>query len=301
MSMNEEFFTRVFGRTIILFLGTLLFTTPLAPTANSQEGNPEIDSSSPFVGPSTFVHLDVTADKSTAKGSFAIPPGTMLPIHLNSTISSAKSKPGQMITGRIMQDVPLATGARVREGSKVVGHIVEVTPATTGTQARISLQFDKLISSHQTISIITNLRAIAGFMDVRDAQAPLGAGESNDNQWLTTVQVGGDVAYGEGGPVTSGENANIVVGKLVKGSLLGRVRAKEGAKCRGAINGNDSPQALWVFSSDACGVYGLEHITIAHAGRTDPTGVIALASEHGNLKIRSGAGMLLRVTESGQN
>jgi hypothetical protein len=137
-------------------------------------------------------------------------------------------------------------------------------------------------------------------MEVRDAQAPLGAGESNDNQWLTTVQVGGDVAYGEGGPVTSGKNANIVVGKLVKGSLLGQVRAKEG-KCRGAIEGHDDLQALWVFSSDACGAYGLEHITIANTGRTSPVGVIVLTSDKGNLKIAAGAGLLLRVNASRPN
>jgi hypothetical protein len=71
-----------------------------------------------------------------------------------------------------MQDVPLPQGARIREGSKVIGHIVEVTPATTGAQARISLQFDKLVSSHQTIGITTNLRAIAGFMRVLEAQTP---------------------------------------------------------------------------------------------------------------------------------
>jgi hypothetical protein len=39
---------------------------------------------------------------------------------------------GQVITGRIMQDVPLSPGIRIKEGSKVVGHIVEVTQASTG-------------------------------------------------------------------------------------------------------------------------------------------------------------------------
>src|SRR4029077_6709528 len=115
-------------------------------------------------------------------------------------------------------------------------------------------------------------------------------------RWLTTVQVGGDVVYGEGGVVTAAENANQVVGKAVNGGVLSRVRAREGTKCRGPIEGNDSPQALWVFSSDACETYGLEHISIVHAGRTDPTGVIVLASDAGNLKIPGGAGMLLRIT-----
>jgi len=299
--MNGKIPTHVFVRTIVLFLGALLCSTSLALTANSQEGSRQLDSRSPFVGPSAFVNSDVTDNKSAANSGLTILPGTILPIHLNGRISSAKNRPGQEITGRIMQDIPLSPGARIREGSKVIGHIVEVAPATSGTQARISLQFDKLISSHQTISITTNLRAIAGFMEVRDAQAPLGAGESNDNQWLTTVQVGGEVAYGEGGPVTSGGNANVVVGKFVKGGLVGRVRAKEGTECRGAIDGNDNPQAFWVFSSDACGVYGIEHVSIAHAGRTHPVGVIVLASESGNLQIASGAGMLLRVVASSQN
>jgi hypothetical protein len=238
-----------------------------------------------------FVHA-AEADDGTA----AIPSGTILPVRLNSTISSTKSRSGQLISARIMQDVPLSQGARIREGAKVIGHIVEVTPASAAAQARISLQFDTLISSNQTFSITTNLRAIAGFMRIIEAQTPpIGPGESDVFRWLTTVQVGGDVVYGEGGPVTTGENPNEVVGKAVAGGVLSRVRAKEGTKCRGAIDGNDSAQALWVFSSDACGTYGLEQIRVVHAGRTDPTGVIVLASDSGNLKIPGGAGMLLRV------
>jgi hypothetical protein len=198
-----------------------------------------------------------------------------------------------------MQDVPLSAGGRIPAGNKVIGHILEVVPASTGAEARISFQFDKLISSHQTISITTNLRAIAGFMRIIEAQTPpIGPGESDVYRWLTTVQVGGEVVYGEGGPVTSGENANQIVGREVNGGVLGQVRAKAGTKCRGAIDGNDSPQALWVFSSDACGTYGLERLSIAHAGRTDPTGVIVLTSDSGNLKIAGGAGLLLRVNSS---
>jgi hypothetical protein len=301
MSMKRKVPTLVFPQTVYLFLGTLLCATLIVHPAHSQQAAPQANSNLPYVRSFAFMHFNAADEKSGAKSSLTIPLGTILPVRLNSTISSAKSRPGQVITGRIMQDVPSSEGLRIRVGSKVVGHIVELTPATTGSRVRISLQFDELISSHQTISMTTSLRAIAGFTEVRDAQTPFGAGESNDNQWLTTVQVGGEVAYGEGGPVTSGENANVFVGKLVQGALVGRVRAKEGTKCRGSIDGNDRPQALWVFSSDACGTYGLEDITIAHAGRTDPTGVIILASDRGNFKISAGAGMLLRVTASNHN
>jgi hypothetical protein len=243
-----------------------------------------------------FATLAVPPAKADS-GTMAIPGGTILPVRLNSTISSARCKPGQVITGRIMQDVPLSSAATIRAGSKVTGHIVDVIPATNGTQARVSFQFDKLVFSNQTVSILTNLRAIAGFMEVRAAQTPPTApGEGDDFYALTTVQVGGDLVYGVGGPVTTAENSDQVVGKAGADGVLGQIRAREGAKCRGAIDGNDSPQALWVFASDACGVYGLRHISIAHAGRTDPTGVIVLTSNRGKLRIPGGAGMLLRVT-----
>jgi len=250
-------------------------------------------------GPVPSVPPKTADEQSTAKNSYAIPAGTILPVRLNPSISSAKSKPGQVITGRIMQDIPLSSGIRIKEGSKVVGHIVEVTPASTGKTARISLQFDKLIWGHQTISIATNLRAIAGFMRINEAQTPpIGPGESDVYRWLTTVQIGGDIVYGEGGPVTTANDPNDVVGKAVYGGVLSQVRANEGANCRGATDGNEAPQALWVFSSDACGTYGLEHISIVSAGRSGVTGVIVFSSDRENLKIPGGAGMLLRIKKN---
>jgi len=250
-------------------------------------------------GPVPSVWSETPDENSTARGRCAIPAGTILPVRLNSTVSSAKSKPGQMITGRIMQEVPLSSGIRIKEGSKVIGHIVEVTRASIGKTARISLQFDKLVSGHQTTSIATNLRAIAGFMRINEAQTPpIGPGESDVYRWLTTVQIGGDIVYGEGGPVTTANDPNDVVGKAVYGGVLSQVRASEGAKCRGATDGNEAPQALWVFSSDACGTYGLENISIVSAGRSGVTGVIVFSSERGNLKIPGGAGMLLRINKN---
>jgi hypothetical protein len=302
VNMRKEALTHVLAQTVSVFLAMLLCESFLAPPANSQQRNQQDHPSSPFVGSSALVHAEAIDAESTSAGSLAIPPGTILPVRLNSAISSAKSRPGQVITGRIMQDVPLSPGLGIRAGTKVIGHIVARIPASPGAQARISLQFDKLVTSHQTTSITTNLRAIAGFMQIAEAQIPpTGAGESDVYRWLTTVQVGGDVVYGEGGPVTTGENPNQIIGKKVSDGVLGQVRAKEGTKCRGAIDDNDRPQALWVFSSDACGTYGLEQISIAHAGRTDPIGVIVLVSDSGNLKIAGGAGILLRVNANSRN
>src|SRR5258705_6376520 len=111
-------------------------------------------------------------DKTT--GTAAIPPGTILPIRLNSSLSASKTQLGQIITARIMQDVPLANGGKIREGSKVIGHVVDVSSSSDANTAQISLQFDKLISSDRTIPIKTNLRAVAGFVAVMDANTLTG-------------------------------------------------------------------------------------------------------------------------------
>ena len=245
-----------------------------------------------------YVPTAKSLPKNAGEDILVIRAGTILPVRLNSTISSASSRPGHVVTARIMQDLLLDSGAKIKAGSKLTGHIVDVTPANAGTPARISVQFDKLIAGHQTILVTTNLRAMAGFMRIREAQTPpVGPGESDVYEWLPTVQIGGDVVYGQGGPVTS-EDGREVVGKEAYGGVLGQVRANAGTKCRGAIDGNTSPQALWVFSSDACGTYGLDHVSIAHAGRTNPTGVIVLTSDEGKVKVPSGTGMLLRVNAS---
>jgi hypothetical protein len=93
----------------------------------------------------------------------------------------------------------------------------------------------------------------------------------------------------------SWNDSSEVVGTSVADGVLARVRFKEGTKCRGAVDGNDKPQALWVFSADACGIYGIEHLTIAHAGRTAPVGTIVLASEAHNARLNNRDGLLLRV------
>lgn len=222
-----------------------------------------------------------------------VPAGTILPVRLTSTLSSTGAKPGQILSARVMQDVPLPNGRSIRAGARVSGRVLDVAPGAQGRPATVSFVFDKLAFSKRTVSITTNLRAVASALEVNGAELPESSGDRGTPYvaWVTD-QVGEEIVYRGGGHVMNGEQ---IVGEPVSDGVLARVSAKPGSQCRGSIAGNDRPQALWVFSSDACGIYGYSDVRIGHAGRTDPIGKITLEFEGRDPKVRAGSGMLLRV------
>jgi len=243
-----------------------------------------------------FLFVTLIAFSTQLFGQDEIPVGTILPVQLNSSLRSDKAQVGEPISARIMQDVPLPGGRKIHAGAKVIGHIVAARPAVNGMMADLSLRFDTLATGRRRVPMITNLRALATMMDVSEAQVPESGPDrgTSEDEW-TTDQIGGEVVY-RGGVVAHGSN---IVGNSVLGSgVLVHVAAKPGLKCRGEVDGNDQLQALWVFSSDACGLYDLPNLNLSHAGRTDPVGQITLHSNKGNVKIRGGSGMLLRVIET---
>ena len=223
----------------------------------------------------------------------AIPAGTVLPCQLNSSLDSRTSRQGQVVTARIMQDVPLPARGKIPARANVIGHIINVASPAAGSGASIALQFDEVRFRGRRIAITTNLRALASMMEVEDAQIPsTGTDRGTPWAWMTTHQIGGEAVYGQGGAVTHGSQ---IVGEAAPGGVLVRLSAKPGSSCRGEVADNDRPQALWLFSSDACGVYGFSDLEIAHAGRSAPAGQITLSSQQSRIHISGGSGLLLRV------
>jgi hypothetical protein len=242
-------------------------------------------------------------------GQESIPGGTILPVRLDTAISSQAS-PGTSMRGTVMQEVRLPAEQRIQRGAKVVGEIVAVAPVvggqhgagqtgTSGQGARVSIRFESLVLGKRTIPITANLRAIASFMEVESAQVPTSGPDRGTwaGVW-TTQQIGGEMVYRGGGPVTDGP---LVIGRPVADGVLARVLPEPEEGCRGDVDGNDREQSLWVFSASACGVYGMRNVKIAHAGRDEPEGEITLESGRGKLKIPGGSGMLLRVIDVAPN
>jgi hypothetical protein len=276
--LPQEFAMKLFVmRFASLGLSLLAFTSLGAP--------PSVAQSSGF-----------RAEPTEKPADLEIPVGTILPVRLNHALSSKNAEAGQEVTGRIMQDVPLPNHGEIHEGAKVSGRIVSVQRGENGADGKISFRFDSLEIHGRKIPIVTNMRALAGFMEVQSAQTPeFTPGFGTPYIWANTRQIGGDEVYGVGGPVTNQSYGE--VGKGVYGGVLVHVRARPGSKCNGPLDADDRLQAMWVFSVDACGVYGIEGVTIAHAGRTAPVGEIVLVAEKRDLLVRGASGMLLRVIQ----
>ena len=215
-------------------------------------------------------------------------PGTILPVSLDRTLDTAKIHDGQRISLAVMQDVPQSS---IKRRSHVFAHVVSVT-RSAGAAAELGLRFDEIEEHGKRIPLVASLRALASWMEVEQAKVPE---ESMDRgitaETATTAQVGGEQVYRGGGPVASGTEAVAIPTPY---GALGRPRSNAERGCRGDA-GQDGPQALWLFSTDACGVYGFSDLHIVHAGKSNPLGTIVLSDDSGRLKLQGGTGMLLRV------
>jgi hypothetical protein len=221
-----------------------------------------------------------------------LPVGTLLPAVLDSNINSEKSKPGQKISARVKQDVPLPDNGKVKAGSEILGHVVSVKGASASSPGNVVLVFDTLKSDGRSYPLTTSLRAIASMAAVYQARLPIsGSVPDNLSVWdWTTRQIGGEIVFGGQRKV---ESTIGVVGTMVEpGWVIAIPRENPEAGCPTPDNKN--LQAFWIFSTDACGAYGWEGMQILRAPQDTAGGKITMASPK-KIEIRSGSGLLLTV------
>ena len=223
-----------------------------------------------------------------------IPAGTVLPVMMSTTMDSGKSKPGDRISGRLMQDVVLPSGVRLKSGARVEGQVVETSVPSASGGAHLAVRFDRLISGKNSFRTNVSLRALASMQDVFDAQLPVSAFDeygTSISDW-TTVQVGGAAVYNGDGTVRS---ASDIVGRTTQfGAVTAKLMPDPKRGCLTVAPDATNEQSLWVFSPWACGTYGFEDLNIAHHGMTPPVGIIELSSP-APIHVRGGSGWLLRV------
>lgn len=225
-----------------------------------------------------------------------LPNGTALPIQLSTGLNARKDRAGKQLSGRVMQDVALPAGEKIKSGSRVLGHILQITkrgPAGFGVVVR----FDSIQDGERTIPVVAAVLAVATSAGVHEAQIPINSSANIEptTQWVTR-QVGGDIVNRRLRKVASED----VVGRWVgENSVLMKLTPNPEAGCPGGP-GYDREQALWIFSSTACGVYELtrpSHIRIVRSGLTSPLGEVELNSEK-DLSLGAGSGWLLMSLSS---
>jgi len=219
----------------------------------------------------------------------------VIPVRLDETLDVKSLQAQLKIAARVAQEVPLPSKEKISLRSRVFATVTAVNASPDGP-VEVSLKFDQLEEKDQTFAIVTALRALASYRAMRNAQIPLaGADSGTPAGWGTTVQIGGDQRFGDGGKVRNRHKQ--IVGKGVRGGVMVHLAANPERGCSGPESLDDRPQATWVFSADACGVYDLKNVKIAHSGKSDPAGVITLEFAKDDMKLESGTAFLLRTVK----
>ena len=257
----------------------------------------------PFLGAAGLLlsFLSMAGKPEELSGSVAVehasgvPVGYILPSKLDGALVVKDTKAGDTVVARITQEVPLPEKGKIALRSLVKGSIVAVTKDEDEKGVGVTLRFDQLNDRGQSFSMATSLRALASFNAVRDAETPrTGADGGSPSGWANTFQVGGDIRYGDGGIVRDGNREK--VGKGVRGGVLVYLRPNPERGCESPTRRDGHVQALWVFSANACGVYGLTGVDI-YNGESTHVGEFTLHFEKMDMKLVSGTGMLLAVVE----
>jgi hypothetical protein len=241
-------------------------------------------------GPAFAQNSAPKSPPSIHKTPLRIPVGYILPVQLQDTFSVEDAHRGDVLRAKIAQEVPLPGGDKIKFDSILQGTVVAIMPDNDEVGVRVTFRFNQLIERDQTTPLATSLRAIASYPAVRDAQTPLtGSGGGTPGGWATTVQIGGDIRYGDGALVRNRQKQK--VGEGVLRGVLVHVKANPEMGCRGPV-GEDAPQALWVFSAYACGVYGLRGVTIVRFPGHH-LGEFTLHFKKKDMKLSSGSALLL--------
>ena len=222
-----------------------------------------------------------------------IPSGTLLPAMLDNTVESDKSKPGEAISARLRQDVPLPGGRKIKRESKIVGHVVAVSPASGGDPYQMTVKFEQIEINKRPVTISVGLRAYATMELVAQSRQPANANSGNGTSvWdLNLSQIGGQIAY-TGQKIVKWNGQ--VVGRIPQpGWVLAVPMANPEFGCAGP-GANTAEQAFWVFSTNACGIYGNNDMTLVSGlGGTGPGQIVFKSPK--SITVRGGSGWLLQV------
>ena len=270
----------------------------------------------PMLIPTTLRSTMLAAATAIAATGFSqsIPPSTALPVVLTQSIAAGQAKSGDVIHAKTLQAIDLPGRSIIPAGTVLTGHIVastsfafDATPYATQKPSVLSIHFDSIAipsalapASATQLSAVAggvapvslSLRAIAGPVASYEAETPRGLDEID---WSPTqTLIGGDTTsalektvLAPGGAITGYHRA--------QGNFARLLPASDGPGI--SCDASATEQSIAIFSADACGVYGLNTVSLAGNGdEQDPDqGTFILESRQRSVQLEAGTTALLEV------
>jgi len=199
---------------------------------------------------------------STPKLQFS--PGALLRVELDKTIDVKKVKVGDSVVVKLTDDLKGNGTILAPKGTHVLGHITQATQHQGGSPSILGLTFDKLrLKDGSEIAFKAIIQAV-GFPD---------------------ESMVGDKAIAGGEPASRGPALGQSGGS---GGTMGQPGAYPGARMPSA---GDMSSSNVMLSPNAKGVVGMPGTTLSTGTEQDSV----ISSEKHNVKLESGAQMILRV------
>jgi hypothetical protein len=182
-------------------------------------------------------------------------------------------------------------------GTALTGHVIaatpfhfDATPYATQTPSALSIRFDSIDEHGSRLAVSLSLRAIAGPVASHEAQIPHPLDETD---WSATREL-------IGGATTSSLDKTVFA---PDGSIVGYNRSQGiYARLLASVSASDpaitcdptsTEQSVALFSPSACGVYGINSVTVAGIGAQD--GAFVIESTRRSVQLDAGTTALLQV------
>jgi hypothetical protein len=240
-------------------------------------------------------NLAVLASAATVPAlSQVLPQSTAIPVRFEHSIDTKKARPGDEVTAKTIQVVALPSGKNIPKGALLVGHVVALqpfyfdqTPYAHQKPSMLSIHFDKLQTSDDTIPVNLSVRAIANANDSKDAAYPH---STDDTDHVGTMTLIGGTTFSPLDKMIQSKDGD-AIGYNRKNGVFARLVAA------GSCSGTDTEQSVAIFSPNACGAYGFAGGYLADTGR-DGSGTFTLALHGHSAILYAGSTALLQVNEN---
>lgn len=169
--------------------------------------------------------MSLAAGASFASGQLTVPAGTVIPLRMESYLSSASSRVGDRFSAAVFRNVEIDGVVAIPEGSKIEGHVTQVAPAERMSKAgTVGIAFERLIlPSGRSIEIDGTLTTL----DEQARRKLEGADEEDtiegrSQKRRAIVFIGGGAGAGAVIGAIAGGGKGVAVGAGI-GAVLGAV------------------------------------------------------------------------------